>query len=56
MFSDTFKVINNIRNELCDIAAQGALIIELMDEIAALKAEIDNRADGISLAEVKTND
>ena len=24
MFSDTFKVINNIRNELCDRAAQGA--------------------------------
>lgn len=37
-------------------SASPALIIELMDEIAALKAEIDNRADGISLAEVKTND
>lgn len=37
-------------------SASPALIIELLDEIAALKAEIDNRADGISLAEVKTND
>lgn len=34
MFSDTFKVINNIRNELCDIAAQGAYYKNWSDEFA----------------------
>ena len=34
MFSDTFKVINNIRNELCDIAAQGAHYKNWSDEFA----------------------
>ena len=37
-------------------SASPKLVVELMDEIAALKAEIDNRADGISLAEVKINE
>ena len=34
MFSETFKVINNIRNELCDIAAQGAHYKNWSDEFA----------------------
>ena len=86
MFSNTFKVINNIRTSKNTLgywddwntahtihnlpyplyehrrtafrhvySASPARVVELMDEIDALKAQIENLG-GVSLAEVKTNE